>query len=260
MRGAHPRDAPLLLSASPSTARSSMRSCPLLGGHGSRLPGWVLPHNEYMDGTVVRIAIVDDHAMFAEGLRSWLAAHDPDVKVSYLGPDPADALKVASELDAVLLDIDLGPGAPRTADTVDAFAAQHVPVLLVSALARGVPLREAIVAGASGYLSKASDPAELLTRLRQVARGEYVVTREVAEVMCSPAPPDLSGQELRALQLYAQGLPLKVVARRMSISQYTAKEYLDRVRAKYAASGRAARTKTELHSVAREDGLLTDEH
>lgn len=213
-----------------------------------------------MDGTLVRIAIVDDHAMFAEGLRSWLAAHAPDVSVVYLGPEPSAALQVAHDLDAVLLDIDLGPGAPRTADTVDAFACKHVPVLLVSALARGVPLREAVVAGAGGYLSKASEPEELLTRLRQVARGEYVITREVAEVMCSPAPPDLSGQELRTLQLYAQGLPLKVVARRMSISQHTAKEYLDRVRAKYAASGRVARTKTELHSVAREDGLLDDGH
>ncbi|MCB0922804.1 MAG: hypothetical protein KDC08_13465, partial [Actinobacteria bacterium] len=80
-----------------------------------------------------------------------------------------------------------------------------------------------------------------------------------AEVMYSPSLPDLSGQELRALQLYAQGLTLKAVARRMSVSQNTAKEYLDRVRAKYLATGRAARTKAELQAAAREDGLLHDE-
>lgn len=206
------------------------------------------------------MAIVDDHAMFAQGLRSWLAEHDGDVTVTYLGPDPDAALTHAAELDVVLLDIDLGPDAPRTADTVKAFAAHDVPVLLVSAMARGMPLRDAILAGAGGYVSKASEPAELLTRLRDVAKGEFVVSRELAEVMCSPAPPDLSGQELRALQLYAQGLPLKLVARRMGVSQHTAKEYLDRVRSKYAANGRTARTKAELQAAAREDGLLGYEH
>ncbi len=212
-----------------------------------------------MDGEALRIAIVDDHALFAQGLHSWLSTHDPAVSVEYVGHDPDQALSVAQRLDVVLLDIDLGPGAPRPAATVEAFAAQHVPVLLVSALVRGHRLREAVMAGAAGYVSKASEPAELLSRLRQVARGEPVVSRELAEIMCSPAPPDLSGQELRALQLYAQGLPLKVVARRLSISQHTAKEYLDRVRAKYAAHGREVRTKAELHAAAREDGLLDDE-
>lgn len=202
------------------------------------------------------MAIVDDHAMFAQGLRSWFAEHDGDVKVEYVGPDPDGALALVASLDVVLLDIDLGPDAPRTATTVKRFAEHSVPVLLVSAMARGMPLRESILAGAGGYVSKAAEPSELLTRLREVARGEFVVTRELAEVMCSPAPPDLSGQELRALQLYAQGLPLKLVARKMSVSQHTAKEYLDRVRAKYAANGRTARTKAELQAAAREDGLL----
>lgn len=209
-----------------------------------------------MDGETLRVAIVDDHAMFAQGLRAWFAEHDPNVIVEYVGPDPAAALEVAERLDVVLLDIDLGPEALRTAETVKHLAARDVPVLLVSAMARGMPLREAILAGAGGYVSKASEPGELLTRLREVAAGEFVVSRELAEVMCSPAPPDLSGQELRALQLYAQGLPLKLVARRMGVSQHTAKEYLDRVRAKYAANGRTARTKAELQAAAREDGLL----
>lgn len=207
----------------------------------------------------MRVAIVDDHLMFAEGLRAWLSEHAPSVHVVYLGADPSEALDLADELDVVLLDIDLGPGGPRAADTVEAFTARGIPVLLVSAVVRGTPLREALLAGAGGYVSKASDPEALLNLLREVADGNYVLTREIAEVMYSPSLPDLSGQELRALQLYAQGLTLKAVARRMSVSQNTAKEYLDRVRAKYLATGRAARTKAELQAAAREDGLLHDE-
>jgi two-component system nitrate/nitrite response regulator NarL len=205
------------------------------------------------------VAIVDDHLMFAEGLRAWLADHAPAVSVEYLGADPADALAVAESLDVVLLDIDLGPGGPRAADTVEAFGAVGVPVLLVSAVVRGTALREALLAGAGGYVSKASGPDDLLNLLREVSRGNYVLTREIAEVMYSPNHPELSGQELRALQLYAQGLTLKAVARRMGVSQHTAKEYLDRVRAKYRASGRPAHTKAELQAAARQDGLLDGE-
>jgi len=206
----------------------------------------------------MRVAIIDDHLMFAEGLRAWLTEHAPTVQVVYLGVDPAQVMDL-EELDVVLLDIDLGPGGPRAADTVEAFSARGIPVLLVSAVVRGTPLREALLAGAGGYVSKASDPDALLNLLREVANGNYILTREIAEVMYSPSLPDLSGQELRALQLYAQGLTLKAVARRMSVSQNTAKEYLDRVRAKYLATGRAARTKAELQAAAREDGLLHDE-
>lgn len=205
------------------------------------------------------MAIIDDHLMFAEGLRAWLADHAPTVRVDYLGADPGEALAVAESLDVVLLDIDLGPGGPRAADTVEAFGAVGVPVLLVSAVVRGTALREALLAGAGGYVSKASGPDDLLNLLREVSQGNYVLTREIAEVMYSPNLPELSGQELRALQLYAQGLTLKAVARRMSVSQHTAKEYLDRVRAKYRASGRPARTKAELQAAAREDGLLDGE-
>ncbi|HRY10369.1 MAG TPA: response regulator transcription factor [Candidatus Nanopelagicales bacterium] len=211
-----------------------------------------------MSGDQMRVAIIDDHLMFAEGLRAWLTEHAPTVQVVYLGVDPAQVMDL-EELDVVLLDIDLGPGGPRAADTVEAFSARGIPVLLVSAVVRGTPLREALLAGAGGYVSKASDPDALLNLLREVANGNYILTREIAEVMYSPSLPDLSGQELRALQLYAQGLTLKAVARRMSVSQNTAKEYLDRVRAKYLATGRAARTKAELQAAAREDGLLHDE-
>lgn len=205
------------------------------------------------------MAIVDDHLMFAEGLRSWLGDHAPSVSVEYLGADPASALGMAEELDVVLLDIDLGPRAPRAADTVEAFSAAGVPVLLVSAVVRGTALREALLSGAGGYVSKASEPDVLLNLLRQVAQGNYILTREIAEAMYSPNLPEFSGQELRALQLYAQGLTLKAVARSMGVSQHTAKEYLDRVRAKYSAIGRSARTKAELQAAAREDGLLDGE-
>lgn len=202
------------------------------------------------------IAIIDDHLLLAEGLSSWFAQNAADVTVLLVGPDPGAALACAEELDLALLDVDLGPETRRTADTVRAFGEHGVPVVLLGGAPRGAALREALLAGAAGYVSKTAPPQHLLDVLRLAASGEQVLTGELAEVMSSPAPPDLSGQELRALQLYAQGLSLKAVARRMSVTQSTAKEYLDRVRAKYQAMGRTARTKVELQAAARDDGLL----
>ena len=98
----------------------------------------------------MRVAIVDDHLMFAEGLRAWLAEHAPAVRVGYLGASPAEALAMADDLDVVLLDSERGPGGPRAADTVEAFGARGVPVVLVRAGVRGAAVRGALVGGAGG--------------------------------------------------------------------------------------------------------------
>ncbi len=68
--------------------------------------------------------------------------------------------------------------------------------------------------------------------------------------------PQLSSQERRTLVLYASGMPLKSVATRLGVSSETAKSYLERVRAKYEACGREARSKVELRKRAEEDGLV----
>ena len=74
--------------------------------------------------------------------------------------------------------------------------------------------------------------------------------------MTPPTGPALSHQEKRALQLYATGMPMKSVARKMTISDETVKQYLGRVREKYARAGRAAPTKLDLYHRAVEDGHL----
>lgn len=66
----------------------------------------------------------------------------------------------------------------------------------------------------------------------------------------------MAPREAEAVRLYAAGLPLKSVARRMALSQETVKEYLLRARRKYAAAGRPAQTKTDLYRRAVEDGYL----
>jgi two-component system nitrate/nitrite response regulator NarL len=92
-----------------------------------------------------------------------------------------------------------------------------------------------------------------------VALGKDWISSRLAYIFATddaPDRPELSAQETRALQLYATAMAMKSVARRMCISEGTAKQYVGRVREKYARAGRAAPTKLDLYYRAVEDGHL----
>ena len=207
----------------------------------------------------IRVVILDDHALFHQGLVAWLGANEPAIEVAYSGDDVGAALAAAAGASLVLLDLDLGPQAPPLAALVDQFRQAECHVLIVSALGSPRVVRQGLAAGALGYMSKREAPEDLLTAIRTVAEGEGFLTPEMASILAE-APedvPNLSIQELTALRLYASGLKLDSVARRMNVSPATAKEYLDRVRAKYAQAHRSVRSKSEMHRAAVEDGFLS---
>ncbi len=132
-------------------------------------------------------------------------------------------------------------------------------MLVLSASDRPLAVRQAVRAGALGYVLKSEEAGQIRTAIREVAAGRDWVSPRLASIFATDDAADrpaLSAQERRALQLYATGMPMKSVARKMAISEDTAKQYLGRVRAKYAGAGRAAPTKVELYYRAVEDGHL----
>lgn len=209
----------------------------------------------------VRIAIVDDHPLFLDGMQSWLteSAQCLDVVVAVaswteLLAHPEHPAQV------VLLDVDLGDEVPL-AVKIRALGSAGSNVVVVSTHADATTVRRALEAGALGYVPKSSHSEELIETIHAAARGEGHVTSHLAKMLLDdPAPsrPSLSPQERRALCLYASDLPLKSVARQMSVAEETAKSYLNRVRQKYADAGREARTKLELHRRAVQDGWIED--
>jgi DNA-binding NarL/FixJ family response regulator len=213
--------------------------------------------DETEHGTARTVAIVDDHALFADALRSWAEDHLSDLRIVYAGPDP-EAVPVGT--DVVLLDIDLGEDRPSAAATTARLVAAGSAVLLVSALGTAADIRPAVTAGAMGYVPKREPPEVLADGIRVVLEGEMYMTPDLAAVLVAALDrPELSPQELTALRLYASGLKLDAVARRMDISPSTVREYLLRVRRKYAQVGRDVRTKTDLYAAAVKDGLLEPE-
>ena len=114
-------------------------------------------------------------------------------------------------------------------------------------------------AGAAGYVLKSEPTAQVREAIKAVAEGKDWISPRLAYIFATddaPDRPELSPQETRALGLYATGLPMKAVARRMNISEQTTKQYVGRVREKYARTGRAAPTKIDLYYRAVEDGHL----
>lgn len=205
---------------------------------------------------VPRIAVIDDHELIREGLKALLEREGNRIgEVVYAGESPAAA--VACQPDVALLDVDLGPGAPTIQESVALLLGVGSRVLLISAFEDAVSVRAALDCGALGFVPKRASFEVLLEAVHTVAGGELYLSVDLASILAAGVEtPDLSPRELDALRLYASGLKLTAVAHRMGISPHTAREYLDRVRVKYANLGRSARTRTELYVQAAKDGLL----
>jgi two-component system nitrate/nitrite response regulator NarL len=207
----------------------------------------------------IDVAVVDDHPIIRDGITGWVSPPDSGIRVV------ATAATVDAVLagpgrgaDVVLLDLDLGDGT-TVERNVTAILAAGPAVLLISASGRPAAVQEAMRAGARGYVLKQEEAAELRQAIRAVAAGEDWVSPRLAYIFATDDAvdrPALSAQETRTLQLYATGMPIKSVARRLGIGEETARQYVRRVREKYAQANRAAPTKVDLYHRAVEDGHL----
>lgn len=208
---------------------------------------------------VIDVAAVDDHPVILDTVAGWVMADEGDIRVVATAAT-VDALLggPGRRADVVLLDLDLGDGT-TVEGNVAAIVGAGPAVLVLSASDRPLAVRAAMRAGARGYALKNEQADQIRSAIREVAAGRDWISPRLAYIFATDdavGRPTLSHQERRALQLYATGLPMKSVARKMAISAETVKQYLGRVREKYALAGRAAPTKLELYYRAVEDGHL----
>ncbi|MFG1920769.1 LuxR C-terminal-related transcriptional regulator [Cryptosporangium sp. NPDC048952] len=158
-----------------------------------------------------------------------------------------------------LMDLRLRDGR-RVAENVQALIDAGFAVVTCSTIDDAGFVHEAGRAGALSYVRKSREAGDMRQALAAASQGERYVSQSHAALIQrarSYGVPELSGQEREALRLYASGLTMSSVARRLNVKQGTAKSYLDRVRDKYEQAGRAARTKLELRDRAVEDGVLS---
>jgi len=186
----------------------------------------------------MRILIVDDHALFRQGLRFLLRDLDAELEISEAG-DCAQALGLGAQpFDVVLLDLHM-PGVAGLAALEamrQAFEASRIVVLSGEEDPRQI--RRAIDAGAVGFIPKSATPEVLLGALRLVlADGIYLPTvalrgvDERSAVESSVMTNDrlreaLSERQVDVLQKAVQGKANKVIARELGISEGTVKAHL----------------------------------
>lgn len=205
-----------------------------------------------------RFVLLDDHELVRDGIGRHLLSDFPRSTFTYSGASLADARSAihANGCDCAVVDLDLGDNTP-VAETVSTFTTRSIPVVVVSAMVESEVLQSALAAGAQAFVAKRSSLKQLTHAVKTVLAGGTWLPPDLAGfVVTRQSTVELSKQEKRALVLYASGLTVEMVARRMDITPSTVKHYLDRVRDKYTEAGISARTKLQLHNVARMEGLL----
>ncbi len=190
----------------------------------------------------LRLLLVDDHALFREGLISLLAYQD-DFTVVGEAEDAESALTQARALlpDIVLMDIEL-PGEDGVFATRQlTMEMPNVAVVMLTVRDDSETLFEAIKAGAQGYLVKNVRTRELLEQLRGLAWGEAAISRRLASRILTEVrgqterfgpEEELTSRELDVLELVAARLSNAEIAERLTISEHTVKNHMKSILSK----------------------------
>jgi DNA-binding NarL/FixJ family response regulator len=219
------------------------------------------------DPGTVRVAIAESQAL-VRGCFQALLEGQPDMTVVGEAGDGEEAVAVAERErpDVILLDIGLPivDGLEATRRILDAPGLGEVRVVIVSTSESDEYLFGALRAGASGFLAKDTEPADLVEAVRAVARGEALLSRGVAgrliaEIASQPDPyrpspeelEELTAREREVMALVARGLNNDEIAERLVISVATAKTHVSRALRKVDARDRA-----QLVALAYETGLV----
>lgn len=209
----------------------------------------------------VRVLIVDDHEMVREGLRTLLG-DEPGVAVVGEAADGRGALEQARALEpqVVLMDLALPDldGIEATQQLRAAHPGVHV-VLLTGSFGDDLRVREAVQAGAVGYLLKDILKADLVRAVRRAAEGKPTLHPEAQAqlieltVAAPAAHDDLTARELDVLKRIGRGMSNKKIAAELNISEGTVKGYVSIVLDKLGVEGR---TQAALYAV--KHGLSAD--
>ena len=209
---------------------------------------------------MIRIGIVDDHAIVRAGLRQFLA-EQVDFRVTAEGSNGKDALEIArgDEVDVLLMDLSM-----PDQGGVDALAAikarrPDLPVLILSGFPETHYAATLLRQGASGYLNKECDPEDIATAIRTVARGRRYITPAVAEMLADRVlgnadklpHENLSERELQVFLRLAKGETVGHIAEQMFLSVKTVSTYRSRVMEKLALG-----TNSDLTYYALKNGLI----
>jgi DNA-binding NarL/FixJ family response regulator len=197
---------------------------------------------------VIRVLVAEDHAVVRSGLERLLATTS-EIDVVGAAADGAEAVALAAEVapDVVLMDLSM-----PNMDGIEATRRilgenDAIQVVVLTSISDREKIEAALDAGAIGYLLKDAEPDEVIRGIRAAARGESPIAPKAARTLLAARgqrpESQLSERELEVLRCVAEGLPNKLIARRLGISEKTVKAHLTRV---YQQIGVTDRTQAAL--------------
>jgi two-component system, NarL family, invasion response regulator UvrY len=202
--------------------------------------------------SMIKVGIVDDHAIVRSGLRQFLSEH-VDVRVTGEANNGREALELArtGEVDVMLMDISMPD--QSGVDALQAIKGRFpdLQVLILSGFPETHYATTLLRQGASGYLNKECDPDEIVNAIRTVYRGRRYISPVVAELLADsavggvvdrPAHESLSERELQVFLRLAKGETIGQMAEKMFLSVKTVSTYRTRVLEKLKLSGNSEMT------------------
>jgi DNA-binding NarL/FixJ family response regulator len=196
-----------------------------------------------------RILLVDDHPVVRAGLRAMLGDFE-GVEVAAEAADGAAAIAELTRLqtlgtpvDVVLMDLQMAPGMDGVTATRQIRAAQGPPVLILTTYDSDADILAAIDAGAAGYMLKDAAPEDIRNAVAAAAEGRTALAPQVAgRLLGQLQHPEttLSPRELELLELLADGMANRAMARALFISEATVKTHLVHIYEKLGVDNRTA--------------------
>jgi DNA-binding NarL/FixJ family response regulator len=202
----------------------------------------------------IRVLVVDDHALFRQGIASLLG-NEPDMQVVAEATTGREAIEEFRKHrpDVTLMDLQM-PGMSG----IDAITAIHgefpdARIVVLTTYSGDVQVVRAIRAGARGYMLKSLLRNDLLETIRAVHAGKKRLTPEIAADLAENAAAEsLTPREIDVLQLIAGGNANKEIAAQLSLSEDTVKGHVKSILAKLGANGR-----THALTIALKRGILS---
>jgi DNA-binding NarL/FixJ family response regulator len=181
---------------------------------------------------VIRVAVADDHGVLRDGLAAVIAAQ-PDMQVVAIAANGAEAVAICREAtpDVVLMDIEMPVMDGIEATRAILAEAPGTAVLILTSFSDRQRITGALDAGAVGYLLKDAAADEVVRGIRTAATGGSPLDPRAARSLLDSksAPDPLAGVSPREREVFAlllEGMPNKLIARRLEISEKTVKSHL----------------------------------
>jgi len=201
------------------------------------MSGRPLAFDDQSATSVIRVLVVDDHALVRRGLSELLSGIDGIEIVGAVEDGSLAAAAVADLLpDIVLMDLSM-PGLDGIEATRAVLVAQpQTKVIMLTSFSENARILAALEAGAVGYLLKDAEPEDIIRALSDASDGGVPLSPKAARALLPGNRPAgtataaaLTAREREVLSLVAAGLPNKSIARRLTISEKTVKAHLTRV-------------------------------